>query len=317
MRTKNKRSVVKSLLQNEASWNYTPAAFFTHFPPECHSGRAAIDKHIEFFKYTGMDFVKIQYEKAFPKIEDIKVPKDWRHMPFYDSSFFAEPLEIVESLVKELHKESLIVQTIYSPFMCAADSTSYDLLTTHLQEDPDSVKKGLSVIRDSLLGFIRECARLGIDGFYSSTQGGEGARFKKDDHFQNHISPFDISLLAEMNALTAFNILHICDYWLPYDSVDFFVNYPCKVVSLPTTLKNGHIITPGEAYKQFGKPILGGLNRKGAIAAGPVNEIEQEVKSLLADSPNRYILGADCTVANADWDLLRFAISLAHDHKCA
>ena len=31
---------------------------FLHFDPSCHQGPAAIEKHREFFEFTGMDFVK-------------------------------------------------------------------------------------------------------------------------------------------------------------------------------------------------------------------------------------------------------------------
>ena len=31
-------------------------------------GKPAIDKHMEYYRYTGMDFVKIQYESVFPPI---------------------------------------------------------------------------------------------------------------------------------------------------------------------------------------------------------------------------------------------------------
>jgi uroporphyrinogen decarboxylase len=315
MRTKSKRAVIESLIQEESRWDYIPAAFFTHFSNECHSGNAAVKKHIEYFRYTDMDFVKIQYEKSFPKLERIRRPKDWLNMPYYTKTFFEEPLEIIKGLVKELKRESLIVQTIYSPFMCAADSASYEVLIRHLEEDPESVKKGLSVIHDSILGFIRECVKMGVDGFYASTQGGEAERFRDVKFFQKHVLPFDISLLQEMNKITSFNILHICDYWLPYDSVDLFVDYPCHVISLPTKLRNGNKLKLGELYKKFGKPILGGLDRRGAISTGPKKKVEQEVKIVLSESPARFLLGADCTVANANWDILKFAIALAHSER--
>ena len=67
----NKRDAVLSLLDNDHTSDYVPAAFFLHFDPLYHRGQAAIDKHLEFFNYTGMDFVKIQYEKVFPHQPDI------------------------------------------------------------------------------------------------------------------------------------------------------------------------------------------------------------------------------------------------------
>ena len=61
----NKRDVMLSLAHGEKP-PYTPAAFFLHFDPAFHRGEAAVDKHLEFFRATDMDFVKVQYEQRQP-----------------------------------------------------------------------------------------------------------------------------------------------------------------------------------------------------------------------------------------------------------
>ena len=62
----NKRDAVLNLLDSEKPQDYTPAGFFMHFDPSCHFGQAAVDKHLEYYHYTDMDLVTIQYERAFP-----------------------------------------------------------------------------------------------------------------------------------------------------------------------------------------------------------------------------------------------------------
>ena len=57
----NKRDVVLGLINDQANRDYVSAAFFMHFNPSDHQGQPAINKHLEFFRYTNMDFVKIQY----------------------------------------------------------------------------------------------------------------------------------------------------------------------------------------------------------------------------------------------------------------
>ena len=84
----------------------------------------------------------------------------------------------MEGLVKAAKKEALVLVTLYSPFMCAGHTTSLPLLTEHLQQDPEAVRKGLEAITDSLMRFVKACIRLGVDGFYASTQGGEAGRFR-------------------------------------------------------------------------------------------------------------------------------------------
>ncbi len=48
----------------------------------------------------------------------------------------------------------------------------------------------------------------------------------------------------------------------------------------------------------FGRPFMGGLDRKGVIATGSLEEIRQAAASVLAEAPERFILAADCTVAS-------------------
>ena len=128
----NKREAVLSLIDENQAVPYTPAAFFLHFPPEYHTGQAAVDKHLEYFRATGMDFIKIQYERTFPPIPDIRVPDDWAKMPHYGLDFYEGQLEAVEGLIKAAKAEAVIIMTLYSPYMCAGHTTSDELLTEHL-----------------------------------------------------------------------------------------------------------------------------------------------------------------------------------------
>jgi uroporphyrinogen decarboxylase len=96
----NKRDVVLGLADASRPLPYVPAAFFLHFPPAFHFGQAAVDKHLEYFRYTGMDFVKIQYERTFPSQPQIQTPADWAKMPHYGRDFFDGQLEAVNGLVR-------------------------------------------------------------------------------------------------------------------------------------------------------------------------------------------------------------------------
>lgn len=167
----HKRERLLRWLTDSVPPQYVPAAFFIHFPQEYRRGQAAIDKHLEYFHYTGMDFVKIQYEFAFPHRAEIQTPVDWAKMPLYGREFFAPQLDIVAGLVEAARGEALVIQTLYSPFMSAGHTTSDQMITGHLLTDPEKVKPGLDIITESTLWFVRECVKLGVDGFYASTQG--------------------------------------------------------------------------------------------------------------------------------------------------
>lgn len=310
----NKRDFVLNQLDPNQKTGGVPAAFFMHFDPQHHRGQAAIDKHLEYFRHTGMDFVKIQYENSFPQQPEIQRPEDWAKMPFHKLDFYREPLKVVEGLVKAAKAEALVILTLYSPFMFAGQAAGEDTVVRHIQENPEAVKRGMQTITDSLMGFVKEAIRLGLDGFYMSTQGGEEGRVDDPALFNACIKPYDLAVMEEINRQCHFNILHVCDYRLPYSGLEPFLDYPGQVVN--TSLELAHReVSAHEVSQMFGRPFMGGMPRKGALSTGSTEEVRQEAQAALASAPERFILGADCTMlAGTPWENPRAAVTAAHEY---
>ena len=311
-----KRDLVLGLLDPTRPQTYTPAAFFLHFDPSCHFGQAAVDKHLEFFRTTGMDLVKIQYERGFPLLPTIQRPSDWTRMPLYGEEFFAPQLEVVERIIKAARREAVVIVTLYSPFMCAAHAVGEERVLRHIRENPDPVKKGMEIITESLMAFVKACVRLGVDGFYHSTQGGETHRLSDRTRFDTFVRPYDLAVMKEAERSCVLNILHVCDYAGEYDDLTRFQDYPGHVVSCPLKV-GGRPLLLAEATRIFNRPVMGGLDRLGAIASGSEAEIRADAEAVLRHAPERFILGADCTVpAETPWQNLRTAIETAHGWRC-
>lgn len=311
----NKRDAVLNLVNNAAPADYIPAGFFMHFDPACHQGQPAIDKHLEFFRATGMDFVKIQYEQSVPSMPPIREPGEWIKAPRCSEDFFEPTLHVVKGLVKAAKAEAPVIMTVYAPFMWATHLTETpDDLAAQLKENPEAVKKGLDILTDNVLTLVRACKRAGVDGFYISSQGGEAFRFKGTDIFQKYIKPTDLAVWDEVRD-GPFNILHVCDYHGGYDDLMPFLDYPGHIVNC--SLKVGEQnLTPKQASQLFGRPFMGGLERKGTIATGGPEAIRQAVTDVLADAPDRFILAADCTVpSETPWENLKTAIDIAHHYR--
>ncbi len=312
MAAKSKRDIMMSLLDDGTRQEYVPAAFFIHFDTAFHFGQPAVEKHLEFFRYTGMDFVKIQYERTYPPIPGIKRPEDWTKMPSYKLDFYAPQLEAVKGLVTAAGKEALVLITLYSPYMCAGHTAGSAVLNAHLQENPEPVGKGLEIITDSLMLFVKECIRLGVDGFYASTQGGEAGTFRDPGVFRKYVKPFDLVLMNEMKRSCRFNILHVCDYNAPYSDLEPFLDYPGHVVNCNPQLTTRRM-TWKEIAAAFKRPCMGGMDRHGIITSGNEQEIATAVRRVLSESSERFVLGADCTLPNdIRWENIRTAIAAAH-----
>jgi len=311
----NKREIIQMLTNPDAQLPYIPSAFFLHFDKDYHQGQAAIDKHLEYFRYTDMDFVKIQYELTFPNQPEIQKPEDWAKVPLYGADFFDDQWRIVGGLVKAVGKETLVLMTLYSPYMIAGQIAGREMVDKHILENPEQVNHGMEIITESLMTFVEGCLRQGIDGFYHSTQGGETHRFGGSTYFDKCIKPFDLTLMDKVNQECRFNILHVCDYHGDYDSLSTFIDYPGDIIN--TSLNIGNLSLTGKNISQiFNKPFMGGLDRHGTLLSGTPDKIQSAIEDVILSSPDNFILGADCTVpGETNWDNLKTAISFAHNYR--
>lgn len=310
----NKRNILLDLINSSAAPSYIPTGFFLHFDPTYHRGQAAVDKQLEFFRATEMDFIKIQYEQIQPPTQSFSRPEDWAQAPRYAQDFFEPTIRVAEGLVKAAAGQAPVILTIYSPFIMARQLSSDKEITRQLRENPDAVSKGLEIMTENVLHLVRGCKQVGIDGFYISTQGGEAYRFPNSDIFAKYIKPTDLAVWEEARSC-AFNILHICESEGEYDNLTPFLDYPGQVVN--SSLQVGDkMMTPRELAAFFGRPFMGGMDRKGVISSGSAAQIREAVNHILADVPERFILGADCTVpATTPWDNLKVANETAHAYR--
>lgn len=309
---KNKRERMMQWLAGTTVPHYTPAAFFLHFGSGYKNGSAAARRHMEFFRHTDMDFVKVQFEQAYERQPFLAKPSDWSKLTLRKIDFYEPLLVTVRDLVRDAKRDALILMTLYSPYMSAGQCATPAVLRQHLAENPDAVKKGLDVLIESQMIFVRACIQAGVDGFYMSTQGSEAGLLANRELFTKYVKPADLVAMGEAQRSCVFNILHVCDYNAPYADYDAVRDYPGHVVNCNPKL-TARQLSWQQISRHFRKPCMGGLDRHGILAKGSDAQVEAEVKQTIASAPTQFILGADCTVdAALSWDRLRHAIAVAH-----
>ena len=308
----DRRAALLSLKNGGAGPGYVPAAFFLHFGEDALLGREAIERHVEYYRHTGMDFVKVQYERNFPPRPELRTPADWQSMPRYGLDFYRPQLEVVEALVKALGQEALVLVTLYSPYMCAGRTVGREALARQVEADGAAVARGLDTIASSLLEFVAECGNLGVDGFYASSQGGEARTLRDPELFERHVKPSDLRVHRAIDSAFTFNILHVCDYVARYSDLGPFTDYPGQVVSCSPVLTTG-TVGMRELARVFGRPVMGGMDRNGPLSRGTMAEVRLEAEAVLRDAPPRFVLGADCTIpGEGRWEAIRTAVATAH-----
>jgi uroporphyrinogen decarboxylase len=315
-RAKSKRDRMQDVLNMQARPGYVPAGFFMHFGVK---GDAAVKAHLDYFRATGMDFVKIQFDEqslTLPSKDLVKTPRDWHRIPVVPEKFWEPVLYLLKNLVREAKSEALIIQTLYSPYQMAKQTVPWNVLVEHAKQDPDAVCRGMENITLSLLHFVQAAARLGVDGFYTCTQGGETNRFADRALFQRAVKNHDMLLCKEAAQLVPYNIMHICDYDGTYrDFAARFQDYPGQVINVPLAAEDKPFPLR-QAAEMFRRPVMGGLDRKGAWTTGTPEDAKKAAIAVLKDAPANFILSADCTVSQkTPVENLRMAIRTAHEYR--
>ncbi|MBQ9649625.1 MAG: hypothetical protein IJV25_04310 [Prevotella sp.] len=309
----NRREVILQVLDQSRPNEYVPAAFFLHF--ENKLGRKAVQDHKDFYRATNMDFVKVFYEIVVPQI-DIRNGKDWERVPVYDEDFFAPQVAVIEDLAREFGKEAFILPTVYSPLALAHQTLGRDKdLKKLAEEDPKAFGQAIKNLSLSIENYLRAARKHGADGFYVSSQGGDGNSLSPKI-WNEYVREWDKHVSEVANEIGEINILHICDYGTPFKNAEAlyaFTDYPASIINVPLNFSDGSTLNLKEAQQRFSRPIFGGLERLGVIATGTIEEAKKAVDKVLENAPQNFILGADCTVpGETDWEKLRAVIDYAH-----
>jgi len=309
----NKKEVMDQFLAGTLNPSYAPAAFFAHFGRDSKVGDAAVQAHLQFYLQTNQDILKVQFEQAAPRIETLDDARtDW--MP---EDFYRPTLEICAKLQEIAGKDVYVLPTIYNPYQVARQSLGEARIVEAAKNQPEALKHVLDSYEKALMWLVRECKAAGIEGFYTTTQGGEKKFYEiPGGFFETFIKPYDLRIMGECNKDTKVTILHICDWEGPFDDLTRFADYPGKIINTPNSL-DGEPFTLEDGYVLFKRPVLGGYDRKKEINTVGESEVAAMARKIFADGPKgKVMLGADCTVSSAPLQNIHAAVAAAH-HQVA
>lgn len=304
----NKKEIMDRFVDGTLDPSYAPAAFFIHYGDNEKTGDAAVQAHLRYFRESGMDILKVQFEQSVPLIPELKegsvelIPED----------FYRPTLEIISKLQEAEGENVYVIPTLYSPYQIAHHSLGEKRIIAASQEQPQLLKTVLDSYKDALVWLIRQCKDIGIQGFYMCTQGGEMMFNDVPGFFETYVRPYDMAFMGECTRGTKMNILHICNWEGPYDDLTRYKDYPAQIINTPDDL-NGTPFTLADGVKLFGRPVLGGFNRKGEINTATAEEAASLTRKILQEAPSgRVMIGADCTVGSAPAANIQSAIQAAH-----
>ena len=98
------------------------------------------------------------------------------------------------------------------------------------------------------------------------------------------------------------------------DDLTRYLDYPGKIVNVPLKIAD-EPMTLTKTVEMFGRPVLGGFNRKAEIGKESPEKIAAMTREIIASGPKgRLMIGADCSVPSPldIADNVHAAVSAAH-----
>jgi len=300
------------MTKKERVWNaihgkevdYVPTGFSLHFAKGQAAGEAGVQSHLEFFRETDTDIIKIMNENLTPDVGDIQRPEDWNKIPSYSlkDDFMQRQIHLAERILEKADPDAFALGTLHG--ICASAIHPIEarygyehvrkLLCAHIRENKTPVIEAFKRIADGMCQLAVKYKEIGLEGIYYAALGAE-TRYFTDEEFKECIEPFDKQILQASKEAGGVNVLHMCKDGLnmkryeTYHSLADVVNW--GVYETHFSLEEGRRMFPGTT-------VMGGLaNRSGVFVDGTVSELRSAVKDVIRSYGKKgFILGADCTL---------------------
>ena len=283
--------------------DHVPACFSLHFPREIAFDEPGVQAHLDFYRRTDCDVLKIMNENLVPLIGEMHSPADWSKVPAYNrrSPFMQRQLDMVKRILDEAG-DAYALATVHG--ICASAihplEATYgykpvrELFVEQMRTNKRPMLDARARIADAMCDLAQACIELGCSGIYYAALGGE-RHFFTDEEFAEAVMPYDIRILKAIREAGGDIFLHICKEDLNMERYRGYGDY-CDVVNWGVyetnfSLEEGRKLFPNAA-------IMGGLaNRSGVLVDGTIEELQAAVRDVIRSfGTTGFILGADCTL---------------------
>lgn len=302
----NKKERVLAAI-NQRPVDYVPCGFSLHFPQEQWHGEAGVRAHLDFFRESDTDIIKIMNENHFPCFGAMVDASSYSALCrgfSIESSFMQDQLAFTKEILGRAEGDSFSVGTLHGITASAIHpleqmglsyAESRERLAAYLRDNPHKMLSALQRITDTLSELAMKYVEAGLDGVFYAALGGE-RRYFTDEEFHAWIEPFDKQIMTAIREAGGYVILHICKDGLNMERYASYIGFAdvinWGVHTAPFTLEEGRRLFPG-------KTVMGGLpDRHGVLVDGSEEEIASYVEGIISSyGRTGLIIGADCTLS--------------------
>lgn len=297
----------------------TPAInLWKHFPPYDEDPKELVKKTIQFQERFNWDFVKVTYQGLY-SIQDwgskiqwperdcewpntcskvgvvtdfsIKKKEDWENLKVLpmDQGSMADSILAAKEITKRFKGEAPVVVTVFNPLTTAV-KMSGDKMFAHMRQYPESFKKGIEVITETTVNYVKELVKNGADGIFFASQLGTYDKMSVKE-YEEFGRPYDLEILNSIKDKTWFNIMHMHGAAPMFEIME---KYPVQAVNWHDRLVD---VKMEDGRRMSDKILIGGVDEFKVLNEANEEELAAHFKDAIEQAQDgRIILGPGCCV---------------------
>ena len=273
-----------------------PVTTWVHFLSDHLPGGETASLHERFLKAYGWDLAKVMGDYRYPVPAALRSLDDPALLDQFgvvglDAPCFAEQLTCLKTLRTAMGPDFPLVETGFDPYQSILRNIGRDQ-ESQLWQYREPTLRALERACDSICGYVRAIKKLGVEGYFYSTNSAIPAGFPRgasQEVYETFLRPFDLRILKEAEGMV--RILHVHGTGLDMARVK---DYPCEVINLSDRLAGNPSLR--ELRQWTDKCLMGGLDES-RFADMSLTAIAAQVDDAISQAGReKFILAPGCTI---------------------
>jgi uroporphyrinogen decarboxylase len=286
-----------------------PVALWRHWPGDDQDAEELARAQVAFQRRYDFDFIKVTPSSSYccydwgvrdrylGSLEGtreyskrvVHEPDDWAKLQVLEPNEGAlgRQLRCLQSIARQVGEDVPFIQTIFNPLSMAKYVAGEETMLVHMRRYPDALIKGLDILTETCVRFVREVVKTGAAGIFLAVQHARYNLMSADEYKA-------VGMARDLQVLEAtegawFNLLHLHGDDVMFDLLG---DYPVQVINwhdreTPPDLVGGK--------KEFAGAVCGGLRQWETMVRGTPDDVRAEAADAIERTGGqRFVLGTGC-----------------------
>ena len=234
-----------------------PFSLWYHFGLQYAPGEVHARAQLDFYRAYNLDWMKVMSDYSYPFPEGVSYFTSRDDLLKLDrfkieKSPYREQLHAIEIISKELHGETVCLDTVFNPWNIIRRSFLKDKMKQFMQEEPEALHYALDVVTDNMITYCREIIKRGADGVFISVPA--SSEYVTYEEFTTFMIPYDLKLFRAIRSFTPIIVAHIHGENLFFKDV---LTYPTDGINWADRAAGPSLV---EARALYDGVVMGGID---------------------------------------------------------